>query len=1004
MIEQGLFKKYFVGRDGFYWWIGQIAPEKSWRDNKTGIPNENNEKVPGFGERYKVRIMGHHTAVPSELSDDELPWATVMYPVTAGGGTGASSQTCNLRQGMFVFGFFMDGEDGQQPVIMGVVGTNSYTAVMKNVPDAKFIPFTGLSPQNGEQVATYARVASGSAGEVAPVAPEAEGEPQENDQVINSPEGQATEIVDAASEVASEEKEEDIPLPKPSECSEIPLAGLQLSMANSIKEIEKLRGTLNDARLSATRGVSDYEGMLLEKKAQMRTDITSALKWVFDEMIKKVEGIGNEINRMIQGIAGPHENYAGEAGFVTTVDGFICAVKAIFKALTEYLMDLVDSIVDKVINVAKCFVENFIAAILAQIDNLLTQFINTVFDAAMEAINTVFDVGDQALSIATSIVSFVQDILSILDCESDPACEAYRADQWNILTGGQSDRESLDTILNKVKGFSDQFDQVFDFTNGITDVIENQFDFDLDNIFDQLDCDIGPLLCGPPSLVIFGGTGAGFKANPIISESGSIIGIDVVSIGSGYGDGSYAKIVDACGNGNGGVIIPYRGGLGDDIWDRLNGYEDGFGDRDDLIGEGQRGVLDSFWQNRRFELQGGGGPTGPSITSPAFAGLGSVFTGRIGPERLNTGGDRTNVGGTSILDPFAVTRPIDERRETQQSIFTGNITADSGRLNTGVGGTSILGPGFSTVTQGLIGGGAGDGGFQYGVSIAPPPFAGLTTITSGIVTGRLASGSISTSIFDPTLATRPGIGTTGLPTESILNEGIIGFIIKDGGSGYLTKPNGSKGGMNRTWSRADETIVKKKDGSYLLPIKPGSILKLQKGDIVETPPGTRVVSEKSDDGSGGDEEIIGGTPYVMKDSGNITTPKAVKGTIDSQFPTSSDGTYPVILYLRAVYVDIPGALYKEGDEVIIEPDNGAKAVIKTSNSGGIYRIKVTETGEGFKEMPKIYIKSDTGIGARLLPQLGVNRVDKDDIDADTADKVVNVTDTTGSVASSYGGV
>ena len=55
--------------------------------------------------------------------------STVMYPVTAGGGTG-SSLNYNLRQGMFVFGFFMDGEDGQQPVIMGVVGTNSYTAVM----------------------------------------------------------------------------------------------------------------------------------------------------------------------------------------------------------------------------------------------------------------------------------------------------------------------------------------------------------------------------------------------------------------------------------------------------------------------------------------------------------------------------------------------------------------------------------------------------------------------------------------------------------------------------------------------------------------------------------------------------------------------------------------------------------------------------------------------------------------------------------------------------------
>ena len=52
---------------------------------------------------------------------------------------------------MFVFGFFMDGEDGQQPVIMGVVGTNSTLAVMAEVPDAKFIPFTGTSPQYGER-------------------------------------------------------------------------------------------------------------------------------------------------------------------------------------------------------------------------------------------------------------------------------------------------------------------------------------------------------------------------------------------------------------------------------------------------------------------------------------------------------------------------------------------------------------------------------------------------------------------------------------------------------------------------------------------------------------------------------------------------------------------------------------------------------------------------------------------------------------------------------------
>ena len=83
---EGLLKRNFVGQDGFIWWIGQIAPENTWGDNIFGIPLPNNEGHRGFGERYKVRIMGYHTAVPSELKDEDLPWASVMYPVTAGGG------------------------------------------------------------------------------------------------------------------------------------------------------------------------------------------------------------------------------------------------------------------------------------------------------------------------------------------------------------------------------------------------------------------------------------------------------------------------------------------------------------------------------------------------------------------------------------------------------------------------------------------------------------------------------------------------------------------------------------------------------------------------------------------------------------------------------------------------------------------------------------------------------------------------------------------------------
>ena len=72
-----------------------------------------------------------------------------MYPVTAGGGGRGSSQSANLTQGTFVFGFFMDGEDAQLPVIMGVLGTMIHNAVMKNVTPTRFIPFDGY-PLNDE--------------------------------------------------------------------------------------------------------------------------------------------------------------------------------------------------------------------------------------------------------------------------------------------------------------------------------------------------------------------------------------------------------------------------------------------------------------------------------------------------------------------------------------------------------------------------------------------------------------------------------------------------------------------------------------------------------------------------------------------------------------------------------------------------------------------------------------------------------------------------------------
>jgi hypothetical protein len=65
-------------------------------------------------DRVKVRIFGiHHMEDKTNVSDGDLPLALVMLPVTDHGG-GHS-----LAVGDWVTGFFSDGDDCQQPIVIG---------------------------------------------------------------------------------------------------------------------------------------------------------------------------------------------------------------------------------------------------------------------------------------------------------------------------------------------------------------------------------------------------------------------------------------------------------------------------------------------------------------------------------------------------------------------------------------------------------------------------------------------------------------------------------------------------------------------------------------------------------------------------------------------------------------------------------------------------------------------------------------------------------------------
>ena len=116
----------YYGADGKTWpWIGQVADDSTWRDNILAGKFKSAKTIPGWGRRVKVRIMGVHDQEQETMPDDQLPWALIEYPTTAGSGGANSFQTAQIRQGMMVTGYFMDGADQQVPIVTGVLGQNA---------------------------------------------------------------------------------------------------------------------------------------------------------------------------------------------------------------------------------------------------------------------------------------------------------------------------------------------------------------------------------------------------------------------------------------------------------------------------------------------------------------------------------------------------------------------------------------------------------------------------------------------------------------------------------------------------------------------------------------------------------------------------------------------------------------------------------------------------------------------------------------------------------------
>lgn len=70
--------------------------------------------------RVRVRIFGVHSENNTDIEEGDLPWASVVVPITEGGTSGIGTNI-GIKPAAQVYGIFLDGKNSQLPLILGSI-------------------------------------------------------------------------------------------------------------------------------------------------------------------------------------------------------------------------------------------------------------------------------------------------------------------------------------------------------------------------------------------------------------------------------------------------------------------------------------------------------------------------------------------------------------------------------------------------------------------------------------------------------------------------------------------------------------------------------------------------------------------------------------------------------------------------------------------------------------------------------------------------------------------
>ena len=511
----------FWGKDPMNWWIGQVTdPEKGkWGDSLESTQAANGEEINGF--RCRVRIVGYHDCA-DDLPDEDLPLAHILLPPNTAT-TGGCGETVQYQGGEVVVGFFMDGEDAQQPVIFGTLFKQPFIRDELTTSQFKAKKQTCFQPYTPPKVVQT----SGKQHQF-----------QESAWTRGFTDGERVASIAGKQKEASTNIVTDAFSP----CEDNEIS----KISNAIKDFTRKLETLQELNEASTYIDPIYGGIIdIKSEVQLATNrihnsmtklVRRGRSWLIqdtlDKLDKRMEDSVDKFNQVVLGQA---------TNALTSV--IFCNIEKIQDGLVDYLSKSLENMIGQVLDVPICGVENFMGDMFGQINNLIDSSLGGMFDQLNNIQGGGIALPSETFSKA---IRFANILTNVLDCDKancPPKPTSYSS------KGGVSEsiEDSFDNIIDKV-GLNSKLTPLLD---KIDDAIEADPS--------APDCSTNVLKCGPPRVDFIGSSGQGASGSAIVNAIGQIIGVSINGPGFGFEEPPLLSFFDSCDKGYGAGGYPVMG-------------------------------------------------------------------------------------------------------------------------------------------------------------------------------------------------------------------------------------------------------------------------------------------------------------------------------------------------------------------------------------------------------------------------------------------------------------